>query len=340
MATLSELSELVEGKLVGDPLIEINGVSEIENSKVGTISFFHLSKYKKYLSKSKASAILVDDEKNLKGFNGIVSKNPLIALSKILNFFENSIVIKKGIHPTAIIDSTCKIDKSIYIGPYSIIEKNVQIGKNVFIDSFCQINENSIIGDNSKINSSVMIYPKSIIGNNSIIHSGTVIGCDGFGYATENDVNYKIPQIGNVIIEDDVEIGSNCVIDRGTLGSTVIGKNTKLDNLVHIAHNVKIGKGCFLTAQTAVAGSSIIEDFVSFGGRASVSGHITVGTRAKLAAKSGVTKSLAGNQTYAGMPARKISEKNKVDASLNLLPEFFDKIKELNKKIKKIEENG
>ena len=160
-----------------------------------------------------------------------------------------------------------------------------------------------------------MIYPKSIIGNNSIIHSGTVIGCDGFGYATENDVNYKILQIGNVIIEDDVEIGSNCVIDRGTLGSTVIGKNTKLDNLVHIAHNVKIGKGCFLTAQTAVAGSSIIEDFVSFGGRASVSGHITVGKRAKLAAKSGVTKSLAGNQTYAGMPARKISEKNKVNIS-------------------------
>ena len=340
MATLSELTELVNGKLIGDPLIEINGVSEIENSKPGTLSFFHLPKYKKYLSNLKASAILVDNEKKIIGLNGIVSKNPLIALSKILNFFENSVDVTNGIHPTAIVDSSSLVDKSSYVGPYVIIEKNVQIGKNVFIDSFCHINEDSVIGDNSKINSSVMIYAKSIIGKNSIIHSGTVIGCDGFGYATEKDVNYKIPQIGNVLIEDDVEIGSNCVIDRGSLGSTVIGKNTKLDNLVHIAHNVKIGKGCFLTAQTAVAGSSIIEDFVSFGGRASVSGHITVGTRARLAAKSGVTKSLPGNETYAGMPARKISEKNKVDASLNLLPEFFDKIKELNKKIKKIEENG
>ena len=333
MATLTELSELVNGKLIGDPLIEINGVSEIENSKPGTISFFHLSKYKKHLASS-------NNEKKITGLNGIVSKNPLIALSKILNFFENSIVEIKGIHSTAIIDSSSIIDKSSYIGPYSIIGKNVHIGKNVVIDSFCQIGESTVIGNNSKINSSVMIYPKSIIGKNSIIHSGTVIGCDGFGYATEKDVNYKIPQIGNVLIEDDVEIGSNCVIDRGTLGSTVIGKNTKLDNLVHIAHNVKIGKGCFLTAQTAVAGSSVIEDFVSFGGRASVSGHITVGTRSRLAAKSGVTKSLPGNETYAGMPARKISEKNKIDASLNLLPEFFAKIKELNKKIKKIEENG
>jgi len=162
LATLSELSTLVNGKLVGDPLLKINGVSEIDNTKPCTISFIHLPKYRKYLSNFKAAAILVNDEKTLNGLNGIISDNPLIALGKILNFFEKTNIVKKGIHSTAIIHSTAKIEKSSYIGPYAIIEKNVKIGKNVLIDSFCKISENSIIDDNSIINSSVIIYRQSI----------------------------------------------------------------------------------------------------------------------------------------------------------------------------------
>ena len=172
---------------------------------------------------------------------------------------------------------------------------------------------------------------------NVLIHSGTVVGCDGYGFANEEGKHQKIPQIGGVEIGDNVEIGANCAIDRGTIGNTVIDKGSKLDNLVHIAHNVKIGKNCLLTAQTAVAGSSVIGDHVAFGGKASVAGHLTIGSKTQLAAKSGVTKSLEGGQTYAGMPARKIFEKNKQDALIGRLPEMNDLLKDLENRLINLE---
>ena len=221
-----------------------------------------------------------------------------------------------------------------------MIEEGVTIGDGARIGPQCTIGKESTVGNGSELKSLVAIYSRCNIGTDVLIHSGTVIGCDGYGFATEGGAHLKIPQIGGVEIGDNVEIGANCAIDRGTIGNTVIGQGSKLDNLIHIAHNVEIGKGCLLTAQTAVAGSSVIGDYVAFGGKASVAGHLEVGDHAKLAAKSGVTKSLAGGETYAGMPARKISEKNRQDAQISRLPEMAKKLKELEKRLAELEQNG
>ena len=333
------MASLVQGELVGDPEIEITGVSEVEKGVPGTIIFLHMSKYRQFLDTTKASAVLISRDQSLDTINlsGIISDNPAIALSKILNYFAPDHKPTMEIHETAIIHKSVKIDGNVSIGPYSVLEKGVNIGRNVIIGSNCIIEENSLVGDGSELKSLVTVYSCCKIGMNVLIHSGTVVGCDGYGFANEEGKHQKIPQIGGVEIGDNVEIGANCAIDRGTIGNTVIDKGSKLDNLVHIAHNVKIGKNCLLTAQTAVAGSSVIGDHVAFGGKASVAGHLTIGSKTQLAAKSGVTKSLEGGQTYAGMPARKIFEKNKQDALIGRLPEMNDLLKDLENRLINLE---
>ena len=340
MTKLKELSLLVDGELVGDPDLEITGVSEVKNGVSGTITFLNLSKYRQYLKTTEASAVLTGKDDKLDNMNGILSDNPTVAFSKILDHFAPKGDNTSGIHETAMIDDSAIIGKNVGIGSFTVIEQNVQIGDDVLIGSQCTVGTGSSIAGGSELKSLVAIYERCKIGADVLIHSGTVIGCDGYGFATEGGVHLKIPQIGGVEIGDNVEIGGNCTIDRGTIGNTIIGEGSKLDNLVHIAHNVKIGKGCLLTAQTAVAGSSIIGDYVAFGGKASVAGHLEVGSHAQLAAKSGVTKSLPGNETYAGMPARKISEKNRQDALLSRLPEMAEQVKDLEKRLAQLEKNG
>tara|TARA_B100000700_G_scaffold227001_1_gene250601 strand:- start:13586 stop:14611 length:1026 start_codon:yes stop_codon:yes gene_type:complete len=338
---LRDLASLVQGELVGDPEIEIKGVSEIQKGIPGTITFLHMSKYKKYIDTTKASAVLIGKDHSLDdiSLSRIITDNPTIAFSKILDYFVPSEKHTIEIHNTAIIHESVKIDDNVSIGPYTVIEKDVIVGKNVKIGSNCMIGKNCLIRDESELNSLVTLYPNCKIGMDVIIHSGSVLGSDGFGFATEKGTHKKIPQIGGVEIGDNVEIGANCTIDRGTIGNTVIDKGTKLDNLVHIAHNVKIGKNCLLTAQTAVAGSSVIGDYVAFGGKASVAGHLIVGNKTQLAAKSGVTKSLEGGETYAGMPARKILDKNKQDALIGRLPEIVHLLKDIEKRLIDLEKN-
>ncbi|MEE2876725.1 MAG: UDP-3-O-(3-hydroxymyristoyl)glucosamine N-acyltransferase [Candidatus Neomarinimicrobiota bacterium] len=340
MTTLWELTSLVDGELVGDPDLEITGVSEVQNGVPGTITFVHIPKYRQYLQATEASAVLTGKDELLENFNGIRSENPTVALSKILDHFAPEPGDNFGIHETAVVHSSVTLGKEVTVGPFAVIEEKVSIGDGVKIGPQCTISKNSSIGSGSKLKSLVAIYSYCNIGSDVLIHSGTVIGCDGYGFATEGRIHLKIPQIGGVEIGDNVEIGANCAIDRGTIGNTVIGQGSKLDNLVHIAHNVKIGKGCLLTAQAAVAGSSVIGDYVAFGGKASVAGHLEVGDHAKLAAKSGVTKSLSGGETYAGMPAREISEKNRQDAHISRMPMMAKKLKELEKRLAELEKNG
>ncbi len=326
MTTLRELTSLVDGELVGDPDLEITGVSEVQNGEPGTITFVHVPKYRQYLRTTEASAVLTGKDGTLEDLNGIISENPTVALSKILDHFAPETGDGSGIHETAVVHSSAT--------------EGVTIGDGARIGPQCTICKESTVGNGSELKSLVAIYSRCNIGTDALIHSGTVIGCDGYGFATEGGAHLKIPQIGGVEIGDNVEIGANCAIDRGTIGNTVIGQGSKLDNLIHIAHNVEIGKGCLLTAQTAVAGSSVIGDYVAFGGKASVAGHLEVGDHAKLAAKSGVTKSLAGGETYAGMPARKISERNRLDAQISRLPEMAKKLKELEQRLAELEQNG
>ena len=314
MTTLSELSDLVKGKIVGDPTMVITGVSEIQNGRESTITFLGNLKYKKYLPTTGASAVVVPEESLLDNKPGIVHHNPQLAIAKILGEFTPKLRYTSGVNETAYVDSKAKIGKNVTIGPFSVIEAGVIIGDDSNIGSHTVIGQKTSIGKNCKIFSNIHIYHGTNIGDNAIIHSGTVIGSDGFGFVTDQDINHKIPQNGYVIIGNDVEIGANCAIDRGTIGDTIIEDQCKLDNHVHLAHNVRLGKGCLLTAAVTIAGSVEVGEFCIFAGHVGVAPHVKIGARSVLAAKTGVSKSLTGGKVYAGMPAREIREQHKREA--------------------------
>ena len=330
MTTLSELSDLVKGKIVGDPTMVITGVSEIQNGRESTITFLSNLKYKKYLQTTGASAVVVPEASLLDNKPGIVHHNPQLAIAKILGEFTPKLQYTSGVNETAYVDSKAKIGKNVTIGPFSVIEAGVIIGDHSNIGSHTVIDQKTSIGKNCKIFSNIHIYHGTNIGDNAIIHSGTVIGSDGFGFVTDQDINHKIPQNGYVIIGNDVEIGANCAIDRGTIGDTIIEDQCKLDNHVHLAHNVRLGKGCLLTAAVTIAGSVEVGEFCIFAGHVGVAPHVKIGARSVLAAKTGVSKSLTGGKVYAGMPAREIREQHKREA-------VYLEVVRIQKRLKRLE---
>ena len=329
--TLSEIAKIVNGEVIGDSDLLIEGVSEIQNGIVGTISFIGNPKYKKFLNTTKASAVFVSDKDQLTGENGIVVTDPQLAIAKTLKLFytdpEPYVDSKKNasIHPQSKVSQKVTLEPGVVISKGAVIRKNSWIGSNVYVGPGAEI------GESSKIYPNVTIYNDTIIGNRVIVHSGTVIGSDGFGFVTDQGINKKIPQTGNVIIGDDVEIGSNSSIDRATIGSTKIGEMTKIDNLVHIAHNVVIGKGCYITGQVGIAGSANIGNYCSFGGQSGVAPHVKIGDKSIFAAKSGVTKSMKGGEFYAGYPAIKIRQYHKREAFLNKIEKIYKALQKLIK---------
>ena len=331
MPTLKELADFLQGTVVGNPKLNIRGVSTIKDGKPGTITFIVNQKYFKYIESTQASAVIASDSEILNDLDGIIVDNPKLAMVKILDYFSPQYSSQKGIHKTAIIDADAVLGKGVSIGPYSIIDHGVVIGDNRVIGANNVINADTVIGCDSEIENSIHLHHRTIIGDRCLIHSGTVIGCDGFGFFTQNDINYKVPQNGNVTIGNDVELGANCTIDRGTIGETTIGDMCKFDNNVQIAHNVSIGKGCLLTAHVTIAGSTKVGEFCSFGGQAGAIDHISIGDRAILACYTVAMKDLTGGKIYAGAPAREIKEKNRRDAVHIEVKRLKNKMKELEK---------
>ena len=327
---MSELAALVKGKIVGNPTMVITGVSEIQDGRESTITFLGNLKYKKYLQTTDASAVVVTEASLLDNKPGIVHNNPQLAIAKILGEFTTKIQYTKGVNENAYVNSKAKIGNNVTIGAFSVIESGVIIGDHSKIGSHTVIGQKTIIGRNCNIFSNIHIYHGTNIGDNAIIHSGTVIGSDGFGFVTDKDINHKIPQNGNVIIGNDVEIGANSAVDRGTIGDTVIEDQCKLDNHVHLAHNVRLGKGCLLTAAVTIAGSVEVGEFCIFAGHVGVAPHVKIGARSILAAKTGVSKSLIGGKVYAGMPAREIREQHKREA-------VYSEVVRIHKRLKKLE---
>ena len=319
----------MDGKVIGEPDINVSGVSEIQNSLPGTITFLGNPKYKQFLTETQAEAIFVRNEDHLNGKNGIVVSNPQLAMARTLRLFFPQTSFEPSIHESAVIDSTASVGKNVFIDAGVVIKSGASIGDNAIIGANVVIGNRAAIGTHCSLKPNVTIYHNVIIGDNCIIHSGTAIGCDGFGYVTENNIHEKIPQTGNVVIGNDIEIGSNCAIDRATIGVTSIGDMTKIDNLVHIAHNVKVGKGCLITAGFAVAGSTEIGDYCTFAGQVGIAPHVKIGSNSVFAAKSGVTKSLEGGKVYAGFPAREIKEHNKREAQLNDITRISQKLDQL-----------
>ena len=290
---------------------------------------------------TRASAIITsrdlrDSDKPL-----IITDNPSLAFSKVIELVApNHIGYPKGIHPTAVISKSAKIGNNVAIGPNAIIEDNVSIGSNTVIYGGCYVGSLTAIGEGSLIYPNVTIRERVEIGKRVIIHSGTVIGSDGFGFATVRGVQKKIPQIGTVVIEDDVEIGANVTIDRARFDKTVIGRGTKIDNLVQIAHNVIIGRNCIIVAQAGISGSTVLGKGVILAGQAGIVGHIVIGDGAIVAAQAGVTKSVPRGTKVSGYPAKPHSTAKRVNACVQRLPEMYRRVKELEEKIKKLESLG
>jgi len=331
-----EVAELINGVVEGDNNSTINKLSKIENGDNNSLSFLGNPKYNDYLYKSTASIIIVNKSLELKEPvkpTLIRVKDPNLAFSILLEHFNNQQASKLGIENKSSISSNVKIGKNIYFGKYSIAENNVLIGNNVKIHSHVHISENVEIGDNCVIYPGVKLYRNTVIGKNCIIHSGTVIGSDGFGF--NKDVkgnNLKVIHNGNVVIEDDVEIGSNCSVDRATLGSTILKSGVKIDNLVQIAHNVIIGNNTCLAAQVGVAGSTIIGKDCLIGGQVGISGHLKIGDRVQMQAKSGVLKNIKDDSIIMGYPAFNYRDYNKSYVHFKNFPKIMNFINRLMKK--------
>ena len=330
MASLKELGALVDAKVIGNSELLIDGVSSLDDGKPYTISYLYSKKYEKFLESTQAAAIVVSEESLLDKRDGLVVDDPRLAFVKILDFFSEKTDQFIGVHKTAQISSASNIGLNVNIGPNVVIGKNVIVNDNVSIGANSVIDSKSRIGSNSKIYSNVHLYQNSIIGSDCIIHSGVVIGADGYGFISIKDDHIKIPQLGKVVIGNNVEIGANSTIDCGTIGDTKVGDMCKFDNGVQIAHNVSVGKGCLLTAHVTIAGSTKIGEFCAFGGQAGAVDNVTIGDRAIFACYTAVTKDLPGDKMYSGAPAREIKEKNKRDAL------YFD-VKRLKKRLKNIE---
>ena len=332
--TLGEIASEIGGKVIGDSSHLIKGVSQIQDASSGTITFLSNPAYKKYLETTNADAVIVEEKSFLNEKMGIVVQNSQFAMAKALRLFNPVLKENPIIDSMAYISDYAKIGEKVSVGPGACIEKGVRIGDGCRVGSNTFIGDNTILGNNCDLKANVSVYNNTNIGANVIIHSGTTIGSDGFGFVTIDGSHEKIPQTGNVVIKNDVEIGSNCSVDRATIGSTVIGEMTKIDNLVHIAHNVKIGKGCLITAGFAVAGSTEIGDFCTFAGQVGIAPHLKIGNNSIIASKSGVTKSLKGERVYAGFPARDIKDHNRRQALINEIEKLKRKFSQLSKEIK------
>lgn len=339
---LHEINKLIEGKLYGDGDIDIYGVSGIKDAEKGDITFVSNPKYQKEAEKTKASAVIAQERLKCNGSALIQTDNPYIAFLKTQKLFEEKKrdSISWGVDKTAVLGNNVKLGSKVSIQAYSVIEDNVEIGDGAVISPFVYVGRGSKIGKECLVYSHVAIREDTEIGERVIIHNGVKIGSDGFGFAPEENKNYKIPQLGRVVIEDDVEIGANTTIDRATMtnGVTRIKRGTKIDNLVQIAHNVEIGEDCLIVAQVGIAGSAKIGDRCTLAGQAGVCGHIEIGDDTLVYGKSGVTKNQEPGAQLSGFPAVSHSDDLRMQASLRKLPSALSRLLELEEKVAELEE--
>jgi UDP-3-O-[3-hydroxymyristoyl] glucosamine N-acyltransferase len=333
-----QIAGFLKGEIVGDPDVKVNTLSKIEEAQPGSLTFLANPAYTPYIYKTRASIVLVNkDFKPETEISATLIKveNAYTALASLLNLYQQSLPQKTGISSMASVPSSCKIGENTYIGEFAVLGENVVIGNNVKLYPHCYIGDNVTVGDNSVLYPGVKIYINCVIGKDCTLHSGAVIGADGFGFAPQSDNNYqKIAQIGNVILEDHVEIGANTTVDRATMGSTVIRKGVKLDNLIQIAHNVVIGENTVIAAQTGVAGSSKIGRNCMIGGQVGISGHISIGNEVKIAAQSGLSSNVKDGKILMGSPAFDHDKYIRTYIHFRNLEKLVKKVEEIEKIIK------
>lgn len=336
--TALEISLLLNGTVEGEPEVTVDQLAKIEEATPGSLSFLANPKYEQFLYSTKASAVIVNKDLVLTepvSASLIRVENPYTAISILLEKYNQGKLAKPGIEQPCFIHPSAQIGQNAYVGAFAYVGPNVIIGDNCRIYPNSYLADDVKIGDNVTLFAGVKVYFDCEIGNNVVVHSGAVVGSDGFGFAPQDDGRYqKVSQIGNVIIEDDVEIGANTTIDRATMGSTIIRKGVKLDNLIQIAHNVEIGCNTVVAAQTGISGSSKIGENVILGGQVGVVGHINIAKGSQVQAQSGISRSIsAENKKWAGAPATNYQDHMRSQVVLQRLPELEKKILELEKKI-------
>ncbi|MBR0287443.1 MAG: UDP-3-O-(3-hydroxymyristoyl)glucosamine N-acyltransferase [Selenomonadaceae bacterium] len=335
--TLQEISELIGGTLVGDGSIKISGLANITMARVGDLVFAvppHLDEAK--ICAASAVLIPLDTENFPKP--AIKVAEPRAAFAKLLELFAPKIKIPVGISPKAHIGKDVKISDNATIMPFAVIDDGAEIKSGAIIYPHVYIGQHATIDEDTIIYSSATVREFCKIGKRCVIHSSAVIGSDGFGFTTKNGVHTKVPQVGNVIIEDDVEVGAHVGIDRAAMGSTIIGHGTKIDNLVHIGHNCKIGATCLIVAQTGISGSTTVGDNVTFGGQVGTVGHITIGGNSVYAARSGISKNMPEGFFGAGFPIQTHSDWLRHQAALKKVPEMLERIHQLEYQIEMLKE--
>lgn len=335
--TAEQIAGILEGEVIGNPNAEVYKLAKIEEGIEGSLTFLSNPKYQNYIYSSHATIIIVN--KNFEPEHEITTtlikvEDAYSAFSKLLEYYNQVKLMKSGIEQPSVISENVNYGENLYLGSFCYVGKNVTIGNDVKIYPNSFIGDNVTIGDNCVIFAGVRIYSESIIGNNCTLHSGTIIGSDGFGFAPQEDGTYsKIPQIGNVILEDNVEVGACTTIDRATLGSTIIRKGVKLDNQIQIAHNVEIDENTVIASQTGIAGSTKIGKNCMIGGQVGIVGHITIGDGVKIQAQSGIGKSLKDGEVVQGSPAFNYGDFSKSFVHFRNLPKIISDIDELKKKL-------
>ncbi|MWW23630.1 UDP-3-O-(3-hydroxymyristoyl)glucosamine N-acyltransferase [Algibacter lectus] len=333
--TAQQIAGILEGEVVGNPEAEVSKLSKIEEGFEGSLTFLANPKYTAHIYKTQASITIVnktfEPDNDLKT-TLIKVDDAYMAFSKILEYYNSVKLNKIGVEQPSFISESAKYGENLYIGAFSYIADNVVIGNNVKIFPNSYIGDNVTLGDNTIIFSGAKIYSETIIGKNCVINSGAIIGADGFGFAPNENGGYnKVPQIGNVILEDFVDVGAGTTIDRATLGSTIVREGVKLDNQIQIAHNVEIGKNTVIAAQTGIAGSTHIGEHCQIGGQVGIAGHITIGNNVKIQAQSGIARHVKDNEILQGSPALAISDYNKSYVHFKNLPKIVKNINDLEK---------
>lgn len=337
--TAQQIADFLKGEIIGDPYVKVNNLSKIEEGLPGTLTFLANPKYSHFLYTTQASIILINNdftpEQEINA-TLIRVENAYASLARLLNLVAQSRPPKKGQDKNCAVAASARVPESAYVGAYAVIGENTVIGENVQIYPHVCIGDNVTVGNNTILYAGVKVYDDCLIGNDCILHAGAVIGADGFGFAPQGDDYMKIPQIGNVILEDNVEIGANTTVDRATMGSTVIRKGVKLDNLIQIAHNVEIGNNTVMAAQCGIAGSTRIGKNCMFAGQVGIAGHITIGDNVQLGAQAGIPNHVEANARLMGTPAVPARDFARSTVIIKRLPDMEKTMREMQREIQEI----
>jgi UDP-3-O-[3-hydroxymyristoyl] glucosamine N-acyltransferase len=338
---LYELAELVGGTVDGDGQTVIRGVAGIREAEPGEITFIANPKYEEFLGVTRASAVITG--RAVAAPKPVIRiDNPYYAYLQVLNLFAADVAVRypRGVHESAVVDPSATLGQNVAVGPLCHVGKNARVGDNTTLVGGVFVGEATEIGTDCLIYPHVAIREGTVVGNRVILQPGVVLGADGFGYAKNGSTHHKVPQIGRVVIEDDVEVGANTCVDRATTGETRVKRGTKLDNLIQIAHNVVVGENCVIAAQAGISGSTEVGSNVVIGGQAGVGGHIVIGDRAMVGAQGGVTKDVRPSTVVSGYPAREHNVAKRLFAHTAMLPELFKRVKEMERRLRELEEGG